>query len=275
MYIRNKVYLVGLSLVVLMIIVPIASAGNDFVIGNLRVDDWSVTKGQYLDYRHYIYPAAAPNNQNSNATSGWFGIDLGQWNGNVYSRKFVQVGILTDNSKARWFVYAESGVDCLKGTPGWVGQDGVTRGCVGKYGGMGISPGSNIWTRVELATYSGQSWWVVRVYNAQNTPIDVVKVRSGSKQIYYAQATSEEVYSGSSDPHILMNFYHYHPEYWKPNVGFTLWPGSIGGGNHNILSTFPSNICPTWYGAETGIQNNPHLWRTASGDTTCYEDPLF
>jgi hypothetical protein len=61
---RTKVRLFSFALlmVALMVVVPVALAGNDFVIGELRVDLSSVTTGQYLNYRHYVYPAAAPNN---------------------------------------------------------------------------------------------------------------------------------------------------------------------------------------------------------------------
>lgn len=48
-----------------------------------------------------------------------------------------------------------------------------------------------------------------------------------SKQTYRAQATSEQAFN-NSNPHLLMNFYHYHPEYLHPGSGFRLWPASSG-----------------------------------------------
>jgi hypothetical protein len=272
---KIKVYSLALLIVILAVFVPTALAGgNDFVVGVLRVDLSEVTTGQYLDYRHYVYNSAAPNNQTSDYTAGWFGIDLAQFNGQPYSAQFTQVGVITQQSEGRWFVYAEPGVVCWRGTPAWVGGDGITRGCIGNFGDLSTTPGDGTWTRVELVTYSGQSWWIGRVYNADNQAYDVAKVSSGSKRIYYAQASSEEAYIGAVDPHILMSFYHYHPEYWKPGVGFTLWPQSSGGHN-NFLYTTPEGICPEWYGAQSGIQGNPHLWRTASGDEECSVNPLF
>ena len=130
-------------------------------------------------------------------------------------------------------------------------------------------------TRVEMVTYSGQNWWILRVYDTNYVAYDVAKVSYGSKQIYRAMAVSEEGYNASSDPHHLMSFYHYRPEYWQLGSGFALWPGGTGGSQTNNLFTSPSGICPTWYGATSGIQNNPHLWRTASGDTQCTVNPLF
>jgi hypothetical protein len=128
---------------------------------------------------------------------------------------------------------------------------------------------------VEAVTYWGQSWWILRVYDTQSVAHDVAKVLNGSKTIFDADTTSEEAFF-DADPHILMSFYHYHPEYWKPGFGFHLWPGvETGGPAHNVLYTAPDGICPNWYGAKTSIQSNPHLWRTSSGDPTCHKDPLF
>lgn len=259
--------------------IPIGTlAGNSFIQGELSVDNPSVTNGQFLNYRHYIYTANSPVVQDPETVSAWFGIDLAQFDGSTYSAEFTQVGVLANRGWARWFVYAEPGVECFRGTPRWQDPNNpnLWRGCVGNYGDLGVTPMNNAWTRVEAVTYSGQSWWTLRVYDVNGVSYDVAKVNSASKQIYRARATSEEAYSGSTDPYIFMNFYHYHPEY-HTGYNFSLWPGGTGGlpENWNRIWVAPNSICPTGYGAETGIQGTPHLWRTAGGDTTCFESPLF
>ncbi|NOZ73164.1 MAG: hypothetical protein GXP38_14875 [Chloroflexi bacterium] len=265
-----------LAFTIFMFLILVSTAlasGNDFVVTKLRTDLAYVTTGQYLDYRHYIYDVSAPSSpMYSSYTTGWFSVDLHQYNGTLYSAQFTQVGIITENNQARWFVYSEAGVECLQGTAYW-----GNFGCLGSYGQFGITPGNNKWTVVEAVTYNGQSWWILRVYDTQGFAHDVAKVLSGSKQIFRADANSEEAYTVTNDPHVQMNFYHYHPEYWDYGInGFHLWPGvETGDPQHNILYTAPSGICPTWYGATTMIQNNPHLWRDHSGGQTCYKDPLF
>lgn len=263
-----------LTLILVVALPVLVLGGNDFVSVELSTDDSSVTTGQYLDYRHFIYANDA--SDISDFTTGWFSVDLDEFDGSTYSAQFTQVGILTRSSQAQWFVYSEATVQCLRGHYAWpVWAPYIWLGCTGDFGDLGITPGNLAWTRVEAVTYSGQNWWILRVYDVNGVAHDVAKVFNGSKQIYRANAASEEGYGGATDPHALMDLYHYHPEYWKPGVGFRLWPEYDGVGETNHLGTYPAGICPGWYGAEVNVQGNSHLWRTVSGGLTCYRDPLF
>ncbi len=49
----------------------------------------------------------------------------------------------------------------------------IWKGCVGDYGDLGISPGNLAWTKVEAVTYSGQNWWILRVYDVHGVAYDV------------------------------------------------------------------------------------------------------
>lgn len=191
-----------------------------------------------------IYPSAKPaaGTGSLGYTTGWLSVNLGIYTGATYSAQFTQVGIITDANGPRWFVYAEPGVQCLVGTTNW-----GTRGCLGSYNSR-VSIGA--WTRVELVTY-GQGFWILRVYDQYDSPLDVAKVWSTSTRIYQANADTEEAFTGS-DPHLTAAFFHYHPKYILS--GWQDWPAFSGtaASTNNVARVSPSSACPTYFGVQRG-----------------------
>lgn len=109
--------IVSFLLLVATVFVPLlVHAANEFVITELRTDISSITTGSYLNYQHYIYAADAPDNPDLDFTTGWFAVNL---NSNLDLNYFTQVGILTRQDQAQWFVYSEATVQCLRGTYAW------------------------------------------------------------------------------------------------------------------------------------------------------------
>jgi hypothetical protein len=238
------------------------TGGNDFVIGELRVDQSSVNQSR--DYRTSLYVGDKPTS-GGGYTTAWFGVNLVQYNGTLYSAKFSQVGFLTDNGGVRWFVYSEAGVQCLQGSPNW-----GNLGCWGNYGDRATIGN---WQNVELVTY-GQGFWIARVYNQYGNPLDVAKIMSSSLRIYRAQATTEEAHSLVTDPYLKAAFYHWHPRYMVWGTGFQEWPASSGGNNNHIW-TWPQGMCPWHYGATVNLSGDPRYWFAGTGGSICSRNPLF
>ena len=251
-------------LVLALVALPtsVARASNDFVDTELRVDLSSVDNAQ--DYITNVYAAAQPNTGGSDFTTGWLGVYLAQYNGTVYSGQFSQVGLMTDQGGVKWFVYAEPGVTCLRGSQAW-----GSLGCVGAYNDYATL---GAWQKVEMVTY-GQGYWIARVYNSSGSSVDVARINSSSLHIYRGFQVGEEGYSEATDPYLTMSYYHFHPQYMTGS-GFQDWPASSGGQN-NYLFTSPSSICPGYYGASINVNNDPRFWFTGSGATTCNANPLF
>jgi hypothetical protein len=248
----------------------IASAGNDFVDTELRVDLPVIFQAR--DYIAYVAPTAKPASTGA-YTNGWLGLNLASYTGATYSAQFSQVGLMTYNTGVQWFVYAEPGVQCLRGTNAWVGTDGVVRGCVGSFSDL-VSVGQ--WTKVELVTY-GQGFWIARVYDQNSVGHDVAKIWSTSLRIYRAFQVSEEGYWVSSDPYLTMSYYHWHPQYMAGGQGFQDWPASGSTGSTNYLFTSPSTICPGHYGAYLRLSGDPRYWfdGNVTGAYACSTNPQF
>jgi hypothetical protein len=246
---------------------------NDFVQVDFRVD--LPTVYQSNDFITNIETTALPAAGNG-FTDAYLGITLAKFKqGVTYSAQFSQVGLLTDSTGVRWFMYAEPGVTCERGTPAWIGSDGVTRGCLGDYNdlvGLGV-PG-----QFELVTYS-QGYWIARVWNSiTGARADVAMIHSSSTRIYTAHQTGEEAYNGN-DTYLTMAFYHWHPQYMTAQ-GWVDWPASSGNSNNNSLFVSPRSICPRNYGAHlnwsvTGSTNDPRYWFTGNGGTTCNAKVVF
>ena len=248
-----------------------AVGGNDFVDVELRVDRAAVN--QAGDYRSVILAAAAPR-RTGGFTNGWLGVNLAPFTGQVYSAQLAQVGLMTSDAGLQWFVYAEPGVQCVRGTPAWIGGDGVVRGCVGAVGDL-VALGQ--WHTVELATY-GQGFWVARVTDAAGVSHDVARILSGSRRIYRAMEVSEESWWTATDPGLTMAYGHRHPQYWVPGQGFTDWPGSVDG-QRNDLYTAPTGVCrgpaAAGYGARVAVAGDPRSWWAGNGGAVCGVSALF
>ncbi len=257
--------------VLLCLFPPAAKAGNDFVDTELRVDQQSVNQAH--DYSALV---AATNGPAVNSpccfSTGWLSAFLGQYNGTVYSGQFSQVGLMTDNQGGiYWFVYAEPGVQCLRGTQAWVGgTPAAVRGCVGAYNDL-VTRGN--WTKVELVTY-GQGFWIARVYDQNSVGHDVAKIMSTSLKIYRASVVGEEGYAAATDPFLTMSYYFWHPQYMVSGQGFHDWPATSRAGS-NYLFVSPASVCPGPYGAALKLSGDARFWWDGNGGATCSANPLF
>lgn len=239
--------------------------GNDFVVGELRVDLSEVYDSK--DYRVLLLANDKPN-ASGGMTVAWLGLDLAQYNGQLYSAQFSQVGLYTDNVGLYWFVYAEPGVTCLRGTTQFgTCMGGRPCGCIGTSSDI-VSLGT--WHWVELVTY-GQGYWIARVYDTNTNAYDVALIWSTSPRIYFAQSTTEEAYTVAQDPFLTASFYHWHPQYMQWGTGWQEWPRSRG----NIVSNStiwvsPSSICPSHYGATPNMFGDERSWYAGTGGQTCF-----
>jgi hypothetical protein len=255
-----------LASVLIVIVLTIVStnstaAGNDFVYGELRVDLSEVYWAE--DYRVWLSATAKPNSGFPDFTTAWFGVELAPFNGQPFSAQFSQVGIITNSLGVRWFVYAEPGVNCLRGSSAW-----GNLGCQGNIGDL-ISLGP--FHEVELVTY-GQGYWIARVYNQYGTGYDVAQILSGSVRIYRAGSVTEEGYSTPQDPYLTASFYHWHPQYmfWG---SFQDWPPSEDGHISYIHATDingQNTFCPQHYGADPNQWNDERAWFAGTGGQQCW-----
>jgi hypothetical protein len=167
---------------------------------------------------------------------------------------------MTDSGGVKWFVYAEPGVQCLRGTTAW-----GTRGCVGAYSDL---VGLNQWVKVELVSY-GQGFWIARLYDTKGLGHDVAKIWSNSLTIYRGMDVSEEGWWTSTDQYLTMAYYHWHPKYMVWGQGFRDWMDG------NYLFTSPGSLCASHYGAWVTLAGDPHYWWAGNGGPTCYVQYLF
>ena len=125
-----------------------ANAGNDFMVVDLRTDIASVYFAQ--DYQVWLSSNAGPAGNYPTYTTGWFSVNLDDEPG-LYGHLFTQIGLMTDSGGIYWFVYAEPGVECFRGSYAWYNPDlGRYLGCRGEYFDL-VNFG--YFHRVELVTY--------------------------------------------------------------------------------------------------------------------------
>lgn len=179
---------------------------NNQVGNNLRVDQSSVYGAK--DYNVWLYPGSGPTSTGG-YTNSWLGLELGTAGG-IGGRKFLQVGIQTTNYGPQWFVFGKTSVICLAGISIYNG-----RGCIGNvndrvaYGG---------WRQFELVTYN-QGFWIARVYDQNNSPLDVAKIYFSDTRVYRANTVVEEGINPdrTTDPALRADF-----SFWHPKYGLTL-----------------------------------------------------
>lgn len=241
------------------------AAGSDFIIGDLRVDLSEIYNAQ--DYRVLLLANDRPSTSGGIAT-GWLGLDLAPYNGQLYSAQFSQVGLYADSSAVYWFVYAEPGVTCLRGTTQFgTCMNGRPCGCVGALNDL-VTQGT--WHWVELVSY-GQGYWIARVYDTNSNAYDVAQIWSTSTRIYHAQSTSEEAYTPVQDPFLTVNFYHYHPQYMQWGVGWRERARSTGNSpGSSFIRAWPANICPNPYAATPNMFGDERAWFAGTGGQVCY-----
>jgi len=250
-----------------MVIVVISTtqsvnAGNDFIGVDLRTDLASVYTAQ--DYQVWISSNAGPSGNYPTFTTGWLSVNLDDEPGD-YGHLFTQVGLMTDSLGIYWFVYAEPGVECLRGSYAWYNSTlGKYLGCKGVNADI-VNFGHL--HRVELVTY-GEGFWIARVEDNLGIPYDVAKILSDSPYIYDADVVFEEGWTQSQDPFETGYFFMRNPGYNNWSTGFSAWPTSGPGGN-NTLYPLPSNICPQYYGAVLDINADPRYWFAGTGGIIC------
>jgi hypothetical protein len=242
-----------------------AQAGNDFIYTELRVDLPIVYSAR--DYKVLI---GSMNGLPSGPyTSAWLGLELAT-NPGLFGKQFSQVGIMTNNQGVYWFVYAEPGVQCLRGNYGWWDSNaGKYLGCYGDYNDL-VSP--NQYFPVELVTYQ-EGYWIARITDQNGLPHDLAKIWTDSVYTHRANVNMEEGYSQSQDPFLLAQFVFWHPQYFDYSYQtFLDWPTSMDG-HINILGATDlaclGNFCPGHYGAIVNLGNDERNWYAGTSGNVC------
>jgi hypothetical protein len=234
-------------------------AGNTFVIGDLRFDLPEIHNAG--DYRLNILPVAQPSTGDlRNFSTAWLGVLLHEYDGTVGSGAFSQVGVMTTQEGVQWFVYAEPGVVC------WRGTQTDPRSCYGDYNDL-VS--LNSWTSVRLYKSTQTHLWIAGVYDNSNGEIvPVAEIFNASDRIWLARADTEEGYCEQDDPFIALQFFLHHPMY-QYQGDWNDWAESDSTGQ-SFLHTYPiDTTCPDHYGATPNINGDERFWYAGTGGTVC------
>jgi len=261
--------IIVIALFVLTVAVSPASAGNDFITADLRTDQLAVANA--AAYQVLVYASAATQPAGVNDfTSAWLSVDLGNQPG-PGGAKFSQVGLMTRPGGLRWFVFAESGVTCYRGSSTYGGK-----GCEGLAGDL-VSVAN--WYRVELRRVTGG--WHAMLYDTNRFPYVLAQINDTGATIYDATVTSEQGYSGTTNPYTQMDYFYSHPLHYVPaTTTYVDWPRSANG---IIPSQNPARFsqlyavdlngqntfCPTHYGANLNYWNNDRVWFAGTSGQTC------
>ncbi len=233
---------------------------NDFMQLNLRKDLVQYSN----DYRVKLENLQKPDSTGyGQYTTAWLGFYLAECppNHQTYQCQFSQVGLWTDGRGTRWFVYAEPGVQCLRGSQ----PDGLS--CLGDWGDL---VPINDWGYFEAVHYYWKdSFWIARVCNSSGGCQDVAKIFTTSTAVFAAWSTSEEVYSADPDPYLLVKYFHYHPQYMLWGTGFQEWPATGSSGEQNTIQMSPPSICPSHYGDIVNVGGDLRWWWTGWYGNTC------
>jgi adenosylcobinamide amidohydrolase len=234
---------------------------RDFMQASLRGDLSDVYYA--FDYRIQLFTSGQGNAPAPWFTTAWLSVNLAQGDPGPYPDKFTQIGIKTNVSGTFWFVESEAGVTCS------LGHQRSWRLCEGDPNQF-VSP--NNWSYVELATYL-QGFWIARVYEPNGTPHDVATIQSGSGRIWEPNATFEEAYNLSYDPHYNAYFYFKHPQYMSWTTGFQEWVTSVGSGADNFIYATDldgqNTFCAQNYGATPYYSGDSRAWYAGTGGQQC------
>lgn len=239
-------------------------AGNDFVTVILRTDESKIANA--VAYQVLIYASAATQPAGVNDfTSAWLSVDLGNQPG-PGGAKFSQVGLMTRPGGLRWFVFAESGVTCFRGSSTYEG-----RGCEGTPGDL-VTVAN--WYRVELRRASGG--WHAMVYDTNSFPWVLAQINDTGATVYDATVTSEQGYSGPTNPYTQMDYFYSHPRHYIPATGaYVDWPNSANGiipsqDLPRFSQLYSIDLtCPTHYGATLNYFNDERVWFAGTSGQTC------
>lgn len=259
----------AIALLLLAVMVSPVGAGNDFITVDLRTDQWAVANA--VAYQVLIWASAATQPTGANDfTSAWLSVDLGNQPG-PGGAKFSQVGLMTRPGGLRWFVFAEPGVTCYRGSSTYGGK-----GCEGAPGDL-VSVGS--WYRVELRRVSGG--WHAMLYDANSFPWVLAQINDTGATIYDATVTSEQGYSTAPNPYTQMDYFYAYPLHYVPATGtYVHWPNSATGVDlsqnpHRFSHLYAADLngqntfCPTHYGATLNYLNDERIWFAGTGGQTC------
>lgn len=182
----SKLVLYALNIVILVTLtVSVALAGNTLVIADLRVDLPEIYNAR--DYKVMIATTIQPTTGDlRDFTAGWLGVFLGNYDGSPFSGQFSQVGIQSSRSGIRWFVYAEPGVICVRGTQ----PPNDTKHCYGDYNDL---VGLTTWHWMRLQKLPTENVWRAYVYDSSGVGYLVANIQSASNRIYLARSDTEEV----------------------------------------------------------------------------------
>lgn len=257
----NCIFIVSLMVLIelLMGVIAVNAGGNDFVVGDLRVDLPEIYNAQ--NYQVTLMAIDKPSTgDRRNFSAAWLGFFLAEYNGGVGSGKFAQVGLLASRDGLQWFVYAESDVTCLRGTQ----PAGDPHHCYGDYDDL-VS--IKQWNRFHMSKDTVNSFWTAYVYDTAGNPYSVAAIHEDSNVIYLARSDTEEGYYEDNDPYIQMSFYHWHPQYYK-DFTWEEWPQSLGGISE--IWTSPPSICPIHYGATPNYSGDVRAWYAGTGGEVCH-----
>lgn len=258
---HRKVITGLITLLVFSLVTTAVKAGNDFIVVDLRIDDPLVQNS--LDYQVWLAASGGPNDNYPTFTTAWLSVNLDDEPG-LYGNKFSQVGLIADNQGIHWFVYAEPGVECWRGSHTYWKDD--LQKYLGCKGDINDLVDYDQFYKVELVTY-GQGFWIARVQDGNGDVHDVAKILSNSMAIFDADVSFEEGWSQSTDPYEYGLFHFWHPQYNSWDNGFKEWPFS--GSSINYLYAYPSAICPDDFGASINVTNDPRYWLAGSIVTIC------
>jgi|GEM_PF-7117778 len=175
----------------------------------------------------------------------------------------ILAGIIADGTGVKWYAAISDGtVTCFpNGESGWGGK-----GCFGDYDDH-VAVGQ--WSRFELVNYH-QGFWIARVWDQNNNPIDIAKLHISEASISSIAATGGQAYS-SSNVELEMHFSFYNPQYMKWGTGFQDWPAATGDYQNwvDTITNAPNNtVCPPYrYNASP---NNLRWWYKGDQATSYY-----
>lgn len=261
---HRKIFIGSILLIIFTLILSCpVEAGNDFIINDLRIDIPEVSDS--LDYQVWIGASGGPVGNYPTFTTAWLSVDLDDRPG-LFGRKFSQVGLMADSQSIYWFVYAESGVQCLRGVYSyWNTTLSRYLGCKGNPNDL-VEYG--YFSRVELVKYPGDDFWIARIEDSHGYIFDVARIWSDSENIYDVDVNMEEGWSQIQDPYEYGVFHMWNPQYNSWVDGFRDWPpSSTNVKNH--LHSHPVAICPEHYGAWINVAGNLRYWVAGSGGPTC------
>ncbi len=258
-------------LVILSLAFPIiyAEAGNEIILGGLRVDQSAILTSR--DYMVYLGAFQVPNQSDpSNPfTTNWLAVT----NASGFN-SFFQVGLMGSYNGSpvlQWFFEAPYGptIRCLRGT-----YLPSINACYGNAYDL-VALGE--FHKVELVTYdqqeNGQYFWIARVVETNGNSHDVAKVYfSQAYAVTGVQVSVEEGWNDPyPDPHAAAEFIQYLPKY-HTGAGDLIWPQTnlpTSDTNRSWID-IDQSFCPSYLSVTPNYSENEYAWLGGtSGSGVC------